>query len=259
MKKIFFLCCALLIGASHFAQAQLLIKRKTDYHNKKVGSFTAKTRATQHSHKDVGTFTSPDRYYKQEKFFHYGFSLGLVSSRFFEQQNNIPDAIFVQPRRSIGFLVGFVANLRLHQNFDLRIEPRATFYERRISYRVVTGTDTTSRTQLLDNTFVEIPLLLKYKSQLRGTKGMYMIAGVTPSFSVSPQKGPDSNVLRAGLFDCMIEYGFGFDMLFPYFKFSPELRFSHGLVNMLVKDNNVYSRALNRLTTHNVSLIFHFH
>lgn len=179
MKKIFFLCCALLIGASHFAQAQLLIKRKTDYHNKKVGSFTAKTRATQHSHKDVGTFTSPDRYYKQEKFFHYGFSLGLVSSRFFEQQNNIPDAIFVQPRRSIGFLVGFVANLRLHQNFDLRIEPRATFYERRISYRVVTGTDTTSRTQLLDNTFVEIPLLLKYKSQLRGTKGMYMIAGVT--------------------------------------------------------------------------------
>jgi hypothetical protein len=55
-----------------------------------------------------------------------------------------------------------------------------------------------------------------------------------------------------------VDYGFGFDLFYEYFKLSPELRFSHGITNMLVKDPNVYSKALDRLSSHTVSFYLYF-
>ncbi|MBC8112182.1 MAG: PorT family protein, partial [Verrucomicrobia bacterium] len=59
--------------------------------------------------------------------------------------------------------------------------------------------------------------------------------------------------------DFSVEYGFGFDLYYAFFKLSPELRFSHGVSNLLIADSgNIYNRNLSRLTTHNVSFILYF-
>ena len=88
---------------------------------------------------------------------------------------------------------------------------------------------------------------------------MYMLAGIKPALEVGSKKNEIQNDrLRARVIDFNIEYGLGFDMYYPLFKFSPEIRFSHGFVNMKVDDPNEYARSINTMLTHTVTLYFNF-
>ena len=60
-------------------------------------------------------------------------------------------------------------------------------------------------------------------------------------------------------FDISLEIGFGSDLFFQLFKFSPELRYSRGLRNMLNgKNNNQYNLPLDKIIVHNISFFFTF-
>ena len=54
------------------------------------------------------------------------------------------------------------------------------------------------------------------------------------------------------------ELGFGGDIYYPLFKFSPEIRFSKGFVNLLGDENNAYGAGLRRINTNTISLILFF-
>ncbi|MBK7853530.1 MAG: hypothetical protein IPJ79_00185 [Bacteroidetes bacterium] len=43
--------------------------------------------------------------------------------------------------------------------------------------------------------------------------------------------------------------GLGMDFYLPMFKFSPEIKMYHGLKNLLVKDDLIYSRSIDALQT----------
>ena len=63
-------------------------------------------------------------------------------------------------------------------------------------------------------------------------------------------------------FDVYLEIGFGVDFYLQYFKFSPELKLSVGMRNMLVDDPAEgfpqYVNSINRLSSYVVMLCFHF-
>jgi hypothetical protein len=61
--------------------------------------------------------------------------------------------------------------------------------------------------------------------------------------------------LQTSDFNLSGELGFGFDFYFPLFKFSPEIRFSRGFVDMLRYDRFGYSDGLSSLRT-NVFTIY---
>lgn len=202
---------------------------------------------------------------------HYGFFIGGHSSRFIANFNdmsafttNVGGVDFtttnISPKSSFGFSLGFVINFKLADFWDLRVLPTAAFYERNIDYTLQDnlGLVNTTSTQVLEATMVELPILFKYKSQLRGISGMHLVAGIKPGISVTSQKEEEEASLRTTGFDLAIEYGIGFDSFFKFFKFSPEIRFSHGIVNNLEADNNALTRPLNRLTTNSISLYLHF-
>lgn len=192
----------------------------------------------------------------------FGFYLAGLGTRFatkhtpeFAQRNDPAGIVNINPRGSGGFGVGFYSNFRLSEFFDLRIHTQAAFYEHQLEY---TFADGEVESKLVEGSSFEIPILIKYRSKLRGNKGMYMIAGITPSFALSGQKEERDAVLTASS-DLSVEYGFGFDVFFTYFKFAPEIRFSHGLGNVLNKDEvNTFNNPLERLNTHRVSLFLHF-
>jgi hypothetical protein len=102
--------------------------------------------------------------------------------------------------------------------------------------------------------------LLKYRSERRGNIRMYMIGGVKPSWEASGKNDVQGVVdevpIRKG--DVALEAGFGFDLYFPYFKFSPELRFSKGMRNMLGSEINAYSEGIRSLKTNTVTLYLLF-
>ena len=196
-----------------------------------------------------------------ERWLHYGFTIGLNSTRFKIAQssaflNAIGDSVVsVQSKNNPGFSLGFVMNLRINPNWDLRLLPTVAFYDRTINY-IFKNTVSSQSTQ---STFIELPLLVKYKSQRRKNSRMYVVGGIKPCIEAGAKKREKkSSELRTNSLDLCIDYGFGFDIYYQLFIFSPEIRISQGLPNMLINDPNSFSRSLNRLTTHTVTLYLHF-
>jgi hypothetical protein len=207
-----------------------------------------------------------------ERFLHYGFYLALNHSTYRVQRSpffnrqimdtvpNYSDSILYSVRGvgSPGFTLGFIVSARLAEHFDLRFAPGYSFYQRSVEFETKNGNPIQ---QLHEATysFIEFPLLLKFKSLRRGNTRMYMIGGIKPGIEVGAKRNElTENQLRARASDLSIEYGVGFDLYYPLFKFAPEIRFSHGLANMAEPDFNIYSRSIRKLTSHTVTIYLNF-
>jgi hypothetical protein len=198
----------------------------------------------------------------------YGFSIGLHTSSYQVNYSNkfvTPNAYLpkldtvhsVIPVFSPGFSLGFLVNYRLNEFFDLRLMPKAGFYTHRLYYYF---TNAPTQSQLIETTLVEFPLLVKFKSMRRGNVRMYMIGGITPSFEASGKNdiGNSSAGLSIQKRNLTLDGGIGFDFYFPLFKFSQEIRFSRGIVNMLGSDYTIYQDPISRLNTNTIAVYFIF-
>ncbi|HEV7347454.1 porin family protein [Telluribacter sp.] len=196
-----------------------------------------------------------------DKPIHYGFLFGVPFTRFNIQRSESflqsDSAFLIQSPTLPAFRMGFIVNAFLNERFDLRTTPSVSLYERQVKYSYPSGDE---RTEKRESTWVEIPLLLKYKSNRRINTRMYMLAGVTLGIetNVKRREGGSFNRLNTATSDLSLDYGVGFEQFFEFFKFSPELRFSHGLGNMLQPANNSVSTGINRLSTHTVTLYLNF-
>lgn len=197
---------------------------------------------------------------------HYGFILAgnyatytLKPSAYFY---NINDTLKrVEPSGVGGFTLGFILNARMHDNFDFRLTPQVGFYQRGVEYTFISKTTGAkiSDKQMVEATFVELPILVKYKSQRRNNFRMYIVGGVKPSISTSNKnKDQRPDKLRFNSYDLAIDYGLGCDIYFPLFKLSPEIRFSNGLVSMKAPDNNLYANSIQNLRSKTVTFMLNF-
>lgn len=214
------------------------------------------------------------------RFIHYGFFLAMNRSTFniypsreynanivrgyyISPRTDIKDTIRnplsrIEPKGSFGFTTGFIFNLRLFEFLDFRVLPTVSFYQRFARFYSKDGTESVQLNQSTYS-FVELPILFKYKSVRRNNTRMYMVAGIKPSWEIGAKRNElQDDVLRLNSNDFSIDYGFGFDLYYPLFKFSPELRFSHGVSNLRFPDSNIYARSINRLNSHTITLFFHF-
>jgi hypothetical protein len=194
----------------------------------------------------------------------YGFLIGLHTTAYqikyadkFVTQDM--DTVYsIEPGWSPGFSLGFIMNYRLTDLLDFRITPKVAFYEHTLRYRYTD--ETPAEEQLVETTMVELPFLLKYKSERRGNIRMYMIGGVKPGLEASGKKKMEnaSNTLGISGLNLSMDAGFGFDLYYPLFKFSPEIRFSRGIVNILENTENVYGQPLKRVNTNTITLYLLF-
>ena len=68
-----------------------------------------------------------------------------------------------------------------------------------------------------------------------------------------------SNNLRIAPNDFQFEIGAGVQMFFPFFIFSPEIKFSHGLGNILIFQNGLReSSVIEKLISQTFTISFHF-
>lgn len=170
-----------------------------------------------------------------EKPIHYGFLIGIHSSiyklKYSEAFTLNPDLHSIMPRNSAGFTLGFVGNLRLHEFVDFRITPAVGFYELKVDYNFLSKV---TETEAVSSTNVELPFLFKYKSVRRGNTRVFLIGGGKYSIEASGKKEADEAAERLQVRDSnlFLEFGFGVDLYYPLFKFSPEIRFSKGLFDL---------------------------
>lgn len=198
-----------------------------------------------------------------QRLIHYGFFLGGHSShfrlRYSDRYLNIPNLHSVVPTVAPGFNLGFIVNLRLAQYLDFRLTPMVGLHQYALEYNAIGSGRDSVNIGSKEAFYAGVPLLLKYKSQRRDNFRMYIIGGLTPTFEVSSFEDDEQiDQLLLKRFDVRYEIGFGVDIYFPLFKFSPEVRYSHGMLDMLRSIPNSYSTPLERLTMHNFSVYLQF-
>ena len=173
----------------------------------------------------------------------------------------------IEYKPSIGFTVGIVGNLRLGKYTDLRFIPSLSFGERQLLYDIKAYKDSVADfkhfSKNIASTFLDFPLSLKYKSARRHNYRAYIITGINPRLDLASQfKREDENLaitqVKLNRFDIYGEIGVGFDFYFEWFKFGTEIKMSYGALNMIKKENNIYTEGLDNLRSKIFQLTFTF-
>jgi len=162
-----------------------------------------------------------------------------------------------------GFTVGIITNLRLSESLDLRFLPGMSFGERKLTYNIpIEEGNNLSKDQFfsIKSTFLDFPLLIKYKSRRMNNQRPYLIGGV--AYRIDINKSGKEDLVRTKPFSSYLEAGMGWDTYLQFFRLSTELKFSFGLSNILnngPKDQlQVYTNAFSRLSSNVFTLSFHF-
>lgn len=197
----------------------------------------------------------------------FGFALAYNSNSFrivkktdFRDRDSL---LRVDPVSGPGFNLGPIANLKLTKNMDLRFTPVLSFTERSVAFTYANPDKNIVKP--IESTYVDLPLSLKIKSIRHRNVRFFLIGGVKYSLDVVSQKKfndqdlPDEEKkikLIKNVYS--YEFGCGFDLYYPYFKFSPELKFTNGFNNILVDEKNNYSSVIDQLFSRVFQLTFYF-
>jgi len=205
------------------------------------------------------------------KDWHFGFTIGINTMNFnvypVDKVDFDSTVLIIQPKLSQGFNIGIVANKRLGTFWDLRFVPTLSFGQRNIEYIIRTSpTKEELFKKSVESTFLDIPISVKYKSK-RFDKNLnnirtYVLGGVRYSIDLASQKkkkgSSDEVVLKLNPHDFMLTTGVGFDFYLAYFKFGIELQFAYGLINVLDKEETIYTTNMEKLSSKMAWITFTF-
>ena len=154
-----------------------------------------------------------------------------------DDDGNVTNQLIVcdADRWSPGFSVGVLGELRLHDNFSLRVAPTMHFGAKHLTFIDLQNKDGATgkplkQTQDLKNTYFSLPIDIKFAAPRWNNHRPYLIAGINPMINMT--KG-DQDIVRLNRFSTMVEAGLGCDFYLPFFKLIPELKFCFGLSNVL--------------------------
>ncbi len=177
-----------------------------------------------------------NRPYADMKRWHLGFSVGMQFQDLKFTHNGFVTSegqqLFAEvPAYSPGFCVNVLADLRLHNNFNLRFSPGMYFGNKVVKMRdAVSGTVTS---QDVKSTYVVLPLDLKISGARYRNSRPYVTTGVMGAFDVGKRR---SEPLWLNSADAYLTLGIGCDFYLPFFKLNPEVKFCFGLTDILRHD-----------------------
>ncbi len=191
----------------------------------------------------------------------WGYFLGFNQYDFkFEYKNDLDDILV---DKSLGFNVGLIGEMRLHEFLDLRFEPGLFYSQRTLGFPGFDQQNDALR--VLKSTYINFPLLLKVSARRLGNWKPYIVGGFYGSLNLgSNEKSLDDN--SSGTFRMKqkvygYELGFGIDFYTEYFKFSPSIRGVFALTDELVPDedpNSPWTGNIEALKTRGIFVNFTF-
>ncbi len=223
-----------------------------------------------------------------DKRLHFGFSLGINSLDFgikhFSPIGNNPgfvphtwagdtrqitalDTVRADVGKNVpGFTVGIITSLRLTRDLELRFLPGLSFGERRLVYNIpVIDTNAPFNEgnfqYSIKSTFIDFPLLIKYKARRINNDRPYAIFGLAYRQDISRSAREDLvRLKKSGIY---AEVGAGWDTYLLFFRFSMEAKVSIGLFDQLGRapdatQRQYYTASIDKLTSNIFTLSFHF-
>lgn len=188
--------------------------------------------------------------------FHFGFALAYNKSSFFYDLK--PDFTFEDSLLSLnvesapGFNLNIISSLHINNNWKLRFLPGLSFQERVLNFRFLDKDgEVVKETDRIESTFVDFPLLLKWRTDRINNWCVYLLGGGQYSLDMASrqQVNGNENIVRIKRGDQALVIGGGFDFFLKYFKFGVELKLNAGIPNIYVEDNNLFSDPISRIRT----------
>ncbi|MFZ2339489.1 MAG: outer membrane beta-barrel protein [Bacteroidales bacterium] len=211
-----------------------------------------------------------------DKPLHFGFSLGtnLMDFDITPSQeylagggNFFPEVSFLNP----GINIQTVINWRPAKYIDLRFLPGVSFGQRSVHYYDSKDTidpkyEAIGDIQRLQSSFLEFPLLVKFKGDRLNNVRPYVIGGLNYRYDLAGKKEYEESkliYLRLKRPDLYYEAGAGLDFYLPYFKLSVEIKTSRGLRDVVVHDQGYpgysqYLDAIEKMQSRIWVVSFHF-
>ena len=235
MRKIFFSILLIITGYSASAQKEIVLNyQEVDY--KKI---------------------------------HFGFTIGFNTMDFKLTPSmntyGVDEAMLVPEINKLtpGFHVAVISSLRLNEYFDLRFLPGISLGQRNILF--YDENNQVDSEMKIESTFIDIPLVLKYKAiRIKNTRP-YLVGGLNFRRDMARNKdfNEDEGVyIKLNPFDIYYEIGFGFDFYLAYFKLSTEIKYSIGTFNVVSSDASEdfpqYANAIEQLNSRMFMVSFHF-
>jgi len=213
------------------------------------------------------------------KTLHWGFTVGLNSMDFAIKRDRTANPFVyadVNGFQPAGFQVNIVSDLRLSDYWNLRFLPGINLGSRQFVFfdtetwdpvminRPGQGEDSDHMT--LGSSFLDFPVIFKYRSERVNNYRPYVIGGLSYRLDMSArgkynEEETDRILIKKG--DIYLEVGIGVDSYLQYFKHSTELKLAIGLRNMMKTDTPYpsapeYTNSIDHLRSFLVMLNFHF-
>jgi len=216
--------------------------------------------------------------YDNDKF-HFGFVLGanlsyatikpvpdltslVWDSTYIPDILPLPDSAMILSIESAptpGFVISIVCDMKIGAHFNLRFVPSLSFGDRDLIYNLKTfrDGDTTlvNITKRVPSTYINLPLEIRFKSRRYRNFRTYLMTGVQYTLDLASQakkreqKSSDQKIVKFSQNDVYIEAGIGFDFYNEWFKFGVELKMMYGLMDVLTRENNIYTDGIAKLNS----------
>jgi hypothetical protein len=175
---------------------------------------------------------------EDKAFLNWGYYLGFNQYDFkFNYKNDLEDVLV---NKSLGFNVGLIGEMRLHEFLDLRFEPGLFYTQRTLGFPGFTEENQAIRE--VKSTYINFPLLLKVSTKRFGNWKPYIVGGVATTMNLGANEDAlddnSSGTFRMKRNVYNYELGFGIDFYTEYFKFSPSIRVVFAISDELVPDND---------------------
>ncbi len=197
------------------------------------------------------------------RMFNLGFTMGMnysmVRLDYGDLENNprkpgLKD-IVVKPIPGIN--LGMITNLKLADMWDLRFIPSVSLQQRNFNYFM---TRDSSFLRRLEAAYLDLPLLVKFKSQFWRNHRVYVMGGGKFSWNLSSDKKvkDDPDILKTDKYDHSVVVAFGVDIYGDRVKLSPEISYSFGLPDIYVPENTNFGTNIKRIRTHMLLISLNF-
>lgn len=207
-----------------------------------------------------------------DKPYYGGLSFSYISSSFnitnhpkFVQDDTV---IVAEPQNTPGFGFGIWGYLKLSDHFELRSSLGLTlaFASKQIQYHLTypnRGFDEEKvMTRTIESTVLTVPLHLKFKSDRINNFRVYAFGGGKFDYDLSSNaraRKADS-FIKLKSTDLGVELGVGFEIYFEYFILAPEIKISHGLMNIHSRDPNLkFSNVIDKMNNRQIFFTIMIH
>jgi hypothetical protein len=203
---------------------------------------------------------------------HFGFTIAANHTDFrIHTVNNsaFPDTIIdnvtykirsVFTKGDPGFALGIVCDTRLHEYLRVRFTPNISFASRSLEFTLQNAKHDSTKIFVkgVESTFLIFPIELKLQSKRLGNFSAYVIGGGAYTLDLASNKkaaAVSSNAnrlddaVRIKRDDIAYSIGAGTDFYLKYFKFGLEIKLITGTKNLIYKDNNIFSKSVDKVNS----------